>query len=299
VKTIDTSGRTLSERTRPATTALVLALVTAVLLVLVQEPAGATFPGKNGKIAFSDGYGVSAMNENGSGKQVLTNMYPFEFTYSPDGSKIAYVANEGVHGYDLIYVMNGDGSGLKRLTTNEFRDEGSPAFSPDGSKIAFNYETGGVDSIYVINADGSGLKRLVDTPGDDNRSPVFSPEGERIAFIHQPDPYTIETGECEKNSVRVVNVDGTGLRDLTGCTQNPVSYDPPAWSPSGTKIAFQETEGPDSIYDIKVDGPASPRNLTPDSLFASEPSYSPDGSKILYEATTGPTTSTVSPRAEP
>jgi Tol biopolymer transport system component len=53
-----------------------------------------------------------------------------------------------------IYVMNANGSGLTRLTNNMAVD-GAPAFSPDGSKIAFTSDRDGNYEIYVMNADGS------------------------------------------------------------------------------------------------------------------------------------------------
>ena len=57
-----------------------------------------------------------------------------------------------------IYVMNADGSGEKRLTRNPSHDA-SPAWSPDGRKIAFIRNLRNPD-IYVMNADGSGQRRL-------------------------------------------------------------------------------------------------------------------------------------------
>ena len=65
--------------------------------------------------------------------------------WSPDGQKVAFDGNGD------LYVMNADGSGLRRLTRNPACDRG-PAWSPDGRKIAF----GGNGHIFVINVDGSG-----------------------------------------------------------------------------------------------------------------------------------------------
>ena len=58
-----------------------------------------------------------------------------------------------------IYVMNVDGSGLKRLTNNSSID-GLPAWSPNGRSIAFVSDQGGAWGLWVMNADGSGRRKL-------------------------------------------------------------------------------------------------------------------------------------------
>jgi Tol biopolymer transport system component len=63
------------------------------------------------------------------------------------------------NGNGEIYVINANGSGLRRLTRNAATDD-APAWSPDGRKIAFMREPDGDGEIYLINADGSGQRRL-------------------------------------------------------------------------------------------------------------------------------------------
>ena len=130
------------------------------------------------------------MNADGSGQRRLTNggdsgCGRVESAWSPDGRRIAIVGNPMFppstgtpYTYDsTIYVMNADGSGQRRLTgTAGFED--SPAWSPDGQKIAFGRDGG----VYVVNADGSGERRLTR-----NRAafhgPAWSPDARRIAFV--------------------------------------------------------------------------------------------------------------------
>ena len=119
-----------------------------------------------------------------------------------------------------VYVMNTDGSGLTRLTSNPAGD-GSPAWSPDGTRIAFVSDRDGNFEVYVMNADGSGLTRLTDDPASDD-SPAWSPDGSRIAFHSDRD------GNSE---VYVMNADGTGLTRLTN-NLNRDGFWGIAWSPA-------------------------------------------------------------------
>ncbi len=76
--------------------------------------------------------------------------------------------------------MNADGTDQMRLTTNAAADR-SPAWSPDGTKIAFASKRTGNGDIYVMNADGTGQRRLTTNAAAD-RSPDWSPDGTKIAF---------------------------------------------------------------------------------------------------------------------
>src|SRR5436309_1360635 len=128
-------------------------------------------------------------------------------------------------GNEEIYVMNADGSGQVNLT-NSGRGDYRPAWSPDGSKIAFMSSLGYLNgAVYVMNADGSGVTRLTNDPADAD-IPQWSPDGSRIAFF---------AWDGSNSGIYVMNADGSGLRNLT----NKAAYEvPPHWSPDGRQIAF-------------------------------------------------------------
>ena len=165
--------------------------------------------------------------------------------------------------------MDADGSCQHNITTNAV-DDRSPAWSPEGSRIAFDHFFGGrLQDIATIQPDGSGLVRLTTNQGE---YPSWSPDGPRLAFASARD------GDYE---IYVMNADGTDERALT----TSAGYDMyPAWSPDGAWIAFErETrstsgflgEAPD-ICLVKPDG-SGLRQLMSDAVSDRFPAWSPSG----------------------
>src|SRR5678816_285716 len=93
------------------------------------------------------------------------------------------VFNSSRDGNDEIYVMNGDGSGITRLTTNTSSDF-RPSWSRDGTRVAMQAERDGNLEIYAMNDDGSNQTRLTTSDVYDY-APAWSPDGTRIAFQSQ------------------------------------------------------------------------------------------------------------------
>jgi len=170
-----------------------------------------------------------------------------------------------------IYVMNSDGSNPMRLT-NDSRWDCCPAWSPDGTKIAFLSPGDGNWEIYVMNADGSNLIRLTINSSTDG-SPTWSPNGKKIAFDSNRDHGSAE--------IYVMNADGTDPIQLTNTGDNVE----PAWSPDGTRIVFQALLGftNDEIYVMNSDG-RNPIRLTTNDWQDACPAWSPDGTKIAFSA---------------
>jgi len=133
------------------------------------------------KIAYSSKGDIYIANPDGSGAVNVTKNYAIDVspTWSPDGSKIAFVSDKT--GSPQLYVMNTNGSGVKRLTHGGYATD--PSWSPNSSinKIAFvRVETGGAN-IYTINPDGSEEQRLTSSSRR-NENPSWSPDGYYIAF---------------------------------------------------------------------------------------------------------------------
>jgi TolB protein len=180
----------------------------------------------------------------------------------PAVSKIAFAAwpNGG------IQVVNADGSGGLVLSSDS--GDFSPAWSPDGGKVAFDRNRGDqfAGDIYVINADGSGLRPLTHD-GSDDSDPAWSPDGRLIAFGRNGGIYVMNAA------------DGSGLRAVTvqSCDYHPT------WAPDGLRIAFASCRGgTNAIYVMNADG-SGIRSITKDSRPDYAPWWSPDGSKIAFQ----------------
>jgi TolB protein len=194
---------------------------------------------------------IYVMNADGSGQTRLTDDPAADTTpsWSPDGTKIAFESARGAtagNGTD-IYVMNADGSGVTRLTDQPNDDE-HPVWSPDGTKIVFwNGRVTNVPAgVYVMNADGSGQTRIVD-----GVAPDWSPDGRQLTYYAGASGHTGVAND--PSEVFRINADGSGMTKLTSAG---ASAGLPAWSPDGTRIAFQMISGGSKyeIHTMNVDG---------------------------------------------
>lgn len=180
-----------------------------ILLTLSQEGNPDIF-----KMA-SDGTALHALTH---GPSRSMNVEP---AVSPDGTKIAFSSDRG--GRPMVYVMNADGSGAKRLTFAG-KYNSSPAWSPDGKTIAFAGQDKDHFDIFTMTADGGNLKRLTDAPktngrASNNESPSWSPDGRHILFSSDRSGYS---------QLYLINPDGTNERRIT---DDHFNWEKPKWSP--------------------------------------------------------------------
>ena len=175
---------------------------------------------------------------DGANPQRVTNTKTLNIapSWSPDGEIIAYSSwrpsGPGGFGTFQDIVLSFIHKGLRVTPANGNPDKQNylPAWSPDGTKIAFSGTRNSNQDIYVMNRDGSGAAALTNNPEIDT-SPTWSPNGNQIAWA---------SGRAGNPQIYVMNADGTGQRKLTSETW----CDRPTWSPAPfNEIAYALTYG--------------------------------------------------------
>jgi uncharacterized protein YjdB len=190
-------------------------------------------------------------------------------------------------GESEIFVLALDGSGAAPVRVNAGTVSFDPSPSPDGTKLVFaisQIDQLGRDQndLYIVNRNGLNMRQLTSDPGIEYE-PTWSPDGTKILY-HATD-LTLGT-----HALWVVNVDGTGARNLTTALPADVPVpEHPAWSPDGRRIAFvARRNGQHKIWTINADG-SNPAQLTTDAGFDQSPSWSPDGASVAFSRYNSPT----------
>ena len=242
------------------------------------------------------------IHADGSGLHELAPGVPADGKYapdiSPDGKKVAFSVwdhhvqlwEAGIDGTNP-HVLASDCSGDPNVCL-----EGEPAYSPDGTRLAFVREVAGTPRQNVI-----GIRELATgkvTLLEQTRTPIttghhsqpsWSPDGRQIIFsLLSTDP---KTDEAVDSRIFIVNADGTGLHDLGLPPGTP--WGDPDWSPDGSRIVFSSWPIHDfnraavSVYSARPDG-TDVKMLTDFSCGGcGAPSWTPDGKHIMFW---GPTT---------
>ena len=200
---------------------------------------------------------------------------------------VAYGSNRtGSQFSDDVYVTPLDVESPIRMTVRP-PDDGQPAWSPDGRRLAFKTVQFGSNNLAVINADGTGELLLTRTFNVSEGQPAWSPDGTKLLYRRTPQNPLVQNAD-------------TWVLDVERSAKDPVhpATEPvllrtgderyPSYSPDGTQIAFRgdldlaEPSGDEEIYVMDRDG-TNVRQLTSNADFDSAPSWSNDGKQILFE----------------
>ena len=281
---------------------LLTSFLAVVVAGLVALPAAGTTRGKNGPILYSKfGQMLWTVNPDGTGARKLPHVpHTLEDNpdWSPDGTRIAF---DRCKTNCEVWTARADGTHGTRLGPHcldrpdtACEDRTVPAWSPNGKQLAFGWGSKAVKNgvlesteIFVANANGTGLRQVTHmTAGApysmDVNKPAWSPDGKRLVFEVQ----NLSTADPpNRRAIFIVNVDGSGLRQLTDWSLN--GGDHPDWSPDGKRILFRAVSAAErnsgNLYTVAPDG-SKLTQLThyPSPKTVLLGSFSPDGKWIVF-----------------
>ena len=249
-------------------------VLAAALSALVPAAADAASPGQNGKLAYHDNGDVYSINLDATGRTRLTTHAGDDWAarWSPDGQRIAFLSHRD--SASAVYVMNADGTSQTRLTEPTSGELTRATWSPDGRRLAFTIDrdiwmvdsdgsdlvrvttganvqhldwspdgseiafTAGDDGIDAMRPDGTDRRTIIPpdaaqpfSPGA-IQAPDWSPDGSQITYTVY---YECDGDAC--GEVYTAKEDGTQQTVIAEEWTAEGDFDPPSWSPDGTRIA--------------------------------------------------------------
>lgn len=280
---------------------LLASLALGFAAFVVTAPVKAAYPGAIGPLAYSKitvgeteaeyhgGLLVHGPRERQAPRQLSDEPGDGNPSYSPDGRFVAFEGKRhtgenpsGTH----IFVMESDGSDIRRLTGGDFYDS-NPSFSLNGKLVVFDRVamSGGRTHIFSVSVNGSGLRQVTHGAGDDY-DPVFTPNGRRIVFVSS----RRSNGRRDRSNIFSMRPDGGRARMLIG---GPGAEFDPDVSPSGRWIAFASNRrrGGPNIFVARIDGRrlrelTHSRDNCRDGVCHTSPSWAPDGKHIAFHSRT-------------
>ncbi len=278
--------------TSSRTTRVLVRLVVATVLIGVGAAASATFPGKNGRIAFNEAGNIFTMNSDGSDVRQITFFGPDPLAccqaWSPDGQRLVFVVHAADFSAIQLWIMNADGSNQHLLLDDPAHIDVLPSFSPDGGHVVFSHCLPSFQcGISRVRSDGTDLTEITGidpNPDVSDFDAQYSPDGQTIAFSSL-------TRDGLLQAAYLMNPDGSNIRLLTPPALGALK---PDWSPDAERLVFTtefQYQGfpclPNpAIWLIDTDG-SDPEPLTHSpKTIDTVPSWAPQGDAIAFERDT-------------
>lgn len=240
---------------------------------------------------------IYTVNPDGSDVRLLFRGPAQRPVWSPDGTEISvFCCDDGMAAH-FVNVATGE---LRTLPQPDPALEAycGGAWSPDGERLTcetFGIDDPSLNGIYAIRvADGGDFTRITSNPGGNDIPGGYSPDGSQLVFVR------FEEDGAPPSGLFVVNVDGTGLRQITppGMILDEDGF-AGQWSPDGSSILVVGLSEADRKMIFVVDatgGDPEPLPITPEcggargepgTYACYSPTWSPDGSKIVFVRSDG------------
>ena len=168
-----------------------------------------------------------------------------------------------------ICVINADGTGFRRLTTDDTKQHFYPSLSPDGKSVVYAaFRDANIFEIYEMQLATGKVTQATDRYGILG-APEISPNGKFIAFKHS-------NGFTDKNQIWLMDRDGKNVGNIPKAS----GWDP-TWSPDGKYILFASNmDGPIQLYTIRINGKEL-RQISSLPAIRGRSDWSPDGKYIV------------------
>lgn len=278
-----------------------LAAVTVGLAVLASlAPERGVAAGARSRIAYAEtgrsARGIYTVRPDGTGVRRLTNGPDRNPTWSPDGTKIAFVRFDGGRDYShSLMVMNANGTGERKVTTVATWRVHDFDWSPDSTRIAYgDHVHDDEDDLFVVDVTTRERERLVNI-AEAEWNPRWSPAGDEILFVApyatdeptRTDVYKIAAPAEEEGPVATPSPSPSPIAQSTGDDHSA------EWSPDGTQVAFASSrdhqveehvaEQSNDVYVANADG-SDPRRLSESPHMETPIAWKPDGNVLAYVA---------------
>ena len=250
--------------------AVAVILIAAGMFLLSQRRAGTGRPAHAvppAPAAIGARQTTEIVGLDGTVQRTIPGLPPnaYGLAVSPDGSQVAFA--DGPLEEARIGIIAIDGSHSRWLTTTGLNAD-MPAWSPDGTKLAFVATATGSSNgrdLYVIDADGSNLRQLTSDAASEDQ-PNWSPDGSTIMY---------RSGSKREfnNDQEIWTIPADG-GSPTRLTHDQIPDEEPAWSPTGRTIVY--VHGTD-VWSMGANGSSAHRVMR--GAFA--PRWSPDGTRIM------------------
>ncbi len=191
-------------------------------------------------------------------------------SWSPDGTQLTFQAYWDGNWH--IYVVNKDGSSLKKMTNGEF-DHREPHWSPDGTTLAFSSDRSGNYDIWTRDIVGEQLIPITNNEANEY-GPAWSPDGSQLAFI---------SNDPKSGGVIVRSMANGSTKSVYKSSEKLAAV---SWSPSGKDVLFNElSKASAQLKSVNIEGNSEVTVLTPENeeAFPFRASWRSDTS-LIYTA---------------